>query len=392
MQNNRYKTLIWLIPIALLLLWLKFWLLIILWVLIGIWWIKKNVSTTIRQWWTKRQPASKRLYEWLWAAAFATALVFAIKASWLDLFRLPSSSMETTIGNGDMVLINKLIMGPRIHANSVDWYYRAPGYSRLQRNDLIVFNFPEGDTLLNQQRTESYYSFKRNYNPKASRKGFRTSYKNVTHRPSYIKRVMGLPGDSLQIADGILKVNGATQHFNEATIRKYIAINSDGDSILNALNVVPYNHYQYKKTTLYEFSIDVINQHSILREYFEPFVLEKNSQDPNIFPHEYAFRYNYDHIGPLLIPQKGMSIELTPHNIAIYARLIDVYEENELEVRDGQIYINGKKCNSYTPKMNYYWVMGDNQPHSYDSRYWGFLPENHIIGVSRWHYHISKKT
>jgi signal peptidase I len=256
---------------------------------------------------------------------------------------------------------------------------------------MVVFNFPEGDTLLNQQRTESYYSFKRNYNPDASQKGFRTSFKNVTRRPSYIKRVMGLPGDSLHITNGVLWVNGKVQPFNEATIRKYNAIGGNGDSILNALNIVPYNQYQYKKTILYEFSINVINQHPKLSEYFEPFVLEKNSQDPNIFPHEYTFRYNNDQIGPLIIPKKGIPIELTPKNIALYARLIDVYEENKLEITNGQILINGKKSNSYTPKMNYYWVMGDNQPHSYDSRYWGFLPENHIIGVSRWHYHVKKK-
>jgi signal peptidase I len=331
------------------------------------------------------------IFNWMFVIAVSLTIVAGIKSFFVDVFRLPSNSMEMTIGNGDMVVINKLIFGPRMKPDDPNKYYRARGWRSIQRNDLIVFNFPEGDTLLVNRHTESYYSLKRKYGEFSASDADQflgeRAFKSVTRRPKYIKRVIALPGDLFEIKGGMALVNNHAVMAVPTSVRKYTDNTGKGDSILKSLGVSPYNEYLYKNQRIYEFELSLFDKHNELHNYFSLFQMKRNDPDPNIFP--YTFLWNTDFYGPVMVPKKGMAIEISVDNISLYARLIDVYEDNDLEVRGKQVLVNGKPVSFYVCKMNYYWVMGDNQSHSFDSRYWGFLPENHVIGVSPLQIHFN---
>ncbi|PZX11868.1 signal peptidase I [Breznakibacter xylanolyticus] len=332
----------------------------------------------------------RMICDWGFVVVVSLTIVVGLKSYFVDVFRLPSNSMEMTIGNGDMVVINKLILGPRMRPDDPDAFYRAPGFRKVRHNDLIVFNFPEGDTLLVNRYFESYYSLKRQYGDMKTPGGQtllgKTAYKSVTRRPKYIKRVVALPGDTVEMRDGTLWVNHRKVSVPPTSVRKYVDATGRGDSLLKALNIRPYNRYLQKQTPIYELSVGQVAQHAALDSHVVPLRVPADQPDPYVFPHD--FRWNVDHYGPVVVPARGMRLDVNERNILLYARLIDVYEGNELSVRGDEVLINGQVTRSYVCKMDYYWVMGDNQPHSFDSRYWGFLPANHIIGVSPLQFHV----
>jgi signal peptidase I len=293
--------------------------------------------------------------------------------------------MQPETQSGDVIVINKLLMGPRLSPNECSKYVRAWGYSQLKHNDLIIFNFPEGDTILNNHPTDSYYALKRtnSYNFNSDSIGEK-SYRTVAHRPRYIKRVIGLPGDTFQIIQSQLYINHQIIIPSEHYIAKYEILDTlKAEQLLIKHEIVPIARISYQRKKIIELDASLLKSHPDLSSSLKTFYLERNMPDPNVFPH--TFMWNSDNMGPLVIPGKGDVIDINIKNIDIYARIIGVYEQNKLEVKGKKIFINGNEAVKYTFKMNYYWVMGDNQPHSFDSRYWGFLPENHIIGISRTH-------
>ncbi len=334
-------------------------------------------------------PILYKYVKWIFVVFVASILVYFTKTFVVDIFRMPSSSMEKSLNSGDVVVINKLLMGPRRSPNTPDQYFRAWGSTKLKQNDLIIFNFPEGDTLLVKHPTESYYSLKRqlSLNQLASREIIwnKKAYKSVDHRTRYVKRLIGLPLDTIQIKMSQLLVNQKHTNLTATAIRKFKMVSNQAIPQLNKLSIKPYAKYVFKKDSIIELTVEEANQ--IPTNLIVPYSLEKNFPDPNIFPHTYL--WNIDNLGPLIVPAKGMTINLTPHNLLIYSRIIEVYENNSLKINAEKIYINGKESTTYCFKMNYYWVLGDNLPHSYDSRYWGFLPENHIIGISQKRVHFN---
>lgn len=365
--------------------------------------------------------------EWADAIVFAVIAATIIRTFLIEAFTIPSSSMQGTLLNGDYLFVSKLSYGPRIpmtplsipfvhssifggksYVESVQLpYYRLPGFGNVERNDVVVFNFPEGDTVAMINTNTSYYGFCRQLAmskhvdyAQGREELWRISdivYRPVDKEDNYIKRCVAIPGDTLQIIDRTLHINGEpaylapTAQFNYDLLAD-TPINEDRfekeDIIYYEENQPPVTKPGYQAAfPLRSESIEKIRKEFpnikdiAPQQYAAGEYLPQTSGMPDdVFPHSPQFRWNRDNYGPLVIPQKGATINLTVENLPLYERLIDLYEKNDLEVKDGKIYINGKEENSYTFKQDYYWMMGDNRHNSLDSRYWGYVPEDHIVG------------
>ncbi len=303
----------------------------------------------------------------------------------VELISVPSSSMETAIHAGNYILVNKLKPGPRRFASMPDKYFRMRGTSALKRGDIVLFNFPEGDTILENRPNESYYYLKRHFNEfdrlRKIRQWGQLLTLEVKNRPRFVKRLAGLPGDTLQIIDGKTFVNGQMLEEPTTLIQKFRWTHTR-EAFTNVVSTLPIlNQYTAQDHIEVEMTIgNFTNLDPAVKAYLKPSLLEKNVPDRHIFPFNTATGWNTHHLGPIFIPSAGDTIQLTLENLPLYQRAICVYEGNVLETKGGQIFINGKPTDQYCFIMNYYWAMGDNRPHSFDSRFWGFLPENHIIG------------
>ncbi len=221
--------------------------------------------------------------------------------------------MHQTLLEGDNIYVNKLAYGARfpitplslpIGNNYMDAiqipYFRMPGYSRVNYNDVIVFNFPMDDDA------------------------------PVDERKGYVKRCIALPGDTLKIKRGVVSVNGK--------------------KVKEAETIVSSN------------------------------AIDSSIYSPAVFPHSSQIKWNSDNFGPLYVPRKGEHIVLTKNNVLLYKTVIEKHENNKLEIKNDSVFINDKYRMTYTFKMNYYFTMGDNRNNSIDSRFWGFVPENHLVG------------
>lgn len=347
--------------------------------------------------------------EWIFVVLLALVCSFTIKLLFLETYKIPTPSMEETLLAGDYIFVSKLAYGPRLpetplaipffhnklpsgkksYSEKVEMpYKRLKGFSRVKRGDIIVFNFPEGDTMVVQYPGQNYYSLVRQY----GREYILSEFEIITHpvdkRENYIKRCMALPGDTLLITEGKVRVNGELQA--ELPLQKfkyYVSTRGEPlpDRLLDSLNIlkttVTYNpvnslHVLYLTNEKVEALKSYPQVRSISR-YMEPTLSFQNQE---IFPHSSNYRWTGDNFGPLRIPARGDTIRLTLQNLPLYKRIISTYEKNELAVRDGVIHINGKPADHYVIQMDYYFVMGDNHHNSADSRYWGFVPEDHLLG------------
>jgi signal peptidase I len=321
--------------------------------------------------------------------------------------------MEKSLLVGDYLFVSKISYGPKIpntplsfpfvhHTlplttsvkSYVEWiklpYYRFPGFGSVERNDAVVFNYPEGDTVSTRfQSNVSYYTLVKQY----GRNRVWTDKQNfgeivvrpVDKRENYVKRCIAVAGDTLKIVDQQVYINGKAV-VNPERLQYQYRVQTDGTSInpriLDRLNITagtrtnvpgqfvfvltPEAKKELEKLPIVK-SIDVIAEPA-------------GKWNPDIFPHDARFAWNRDNFGPVYIPRKNVPIPLTVDNLPLYKRLIVTYEGNELEVNGEVIKINGEVVTQYTPRMDYYWMMGDNRHNSADARYWGFVPEDHIVG------------
>lgn len=283
---------------------------------------------------------------------------------------IPSQSMEGTLYEGDYVYVNKLAYGPRIPITPLtipftdrwlDWielpYCRLPGFSSVKINDIIVFNLPT-DTAV-----------------------------PIDCRELYIKRCVALPGDTFAIVRGQITRNGIAIADPPGAMYMYsVAMKQDAnpDSVFKHIGLrekfhsADGVHYVLRMTQKQADSLSN-SGHAVS---VTPSLLDADRYDYKMFPQNTskAYRWNLDNFGPLIVPAKGETIALGLNNIHLYKDIITIHEGNTLENRHDSIYINGKFAPSYTFKMNYYFVMGDNRYDSNDSRYWGFVPESHLVG------------
>jgi signal peptidase I len=366
--------------------------------------------------WKKKNPPGGRqtkVVEWIDAIIFAVIAASFIRMFFIEAYTIPTSSMEKSLLVGDYLFVSKVAYGPktpntpisfpfvhntlplsRTKKSYVEWvkrpYKRLKGFGNIKNNDVVVFHFPEGDTVALYMQNQSYYQLIRSYGRQRVWNEPRNFGEIVSHpvdkRENYIKRCIGLPGDVIQMNRGQVTVNGQPQQRIDGIQQNYL-VQTNGTSInpraLDRLNIAEDDRTVFSGE---RYMFPLIEENVEALKGFANVVsvdkLEENpgEWDPMVFPHDKNYPWNVDNFGPITIPAKGQHVKLTMENLPFYKRIIHVYENNELTVNGNDIVINGETTDSYTFKMNYFWMMGDNRHNSADSRMWGFVPEDHVVG------------
>lgn len=366
-------------------------------------------------WKKKNPPGGKqtKTVEWIDAIIFAVIAATFIRMFFIEAYTIPTPSMEKSMLVGDFLFVSKTSYGPKIPNTPLSFpfvhhtmpltkntpsyltwienpYRRIAGFGDVKNNDVVVFNFPEGDTVATAIPTQSYYNLVRNYGRDRVWTDKRT-FGDIISRPvdkreNYIKRCIGIPGDEITIKDGQVYVNGTAQDPIAGIQYDYIVTTSGAGISRRTLEEIGISKSDQQVFNGSQFLFPMTNEQVKKIEGLSNVTSVKRvnmaagNWDHNIFPHDERYPWNVDNFGPLSIPHKGETIQLTLDNLPIYERIIDLYEDHDLEVKGEQIYIDGQVASSYTFSMNYYWMMGDNRHNSADSRYWGFVPEDHVVG------------
>jgi len=364
--------------------------------------------------------------EWIDAGVFAIVAATLIRTFVFEAYTIPTGSMEKTLLINDFLFVSKFSYGPRIpntplsipfvhntmpitNGNSYVEWIKIP-YTRwfpspVKRGDVVVFNFPAGDTVINLPEYQSqrpYYDVARDLGRGNIDSGRQIILQNPDQYPlvirpvdkqeNYIKRCVAIAGDTLQIRDQVLYINGKAQTFPPESQTNY-TVETKGqpldESVMKEDYDLDVNNAEEVSTT------SIPNQYVMLLTWAAHEKMLKNGLAKSIVPQIDGERgvYPYtasttlstaawtrDNYGPVWLPSRGATLTLTPDNYPVYERAIRVYEGNKFEMKEGKFYLNDQPATQYTFKMNYYWMMGDNRHGSQDSRYWGFVPEDHVVG------------
>ncbi len=363
-----------------------------------------------------KKPVSR---EWIDALVFAVVAATIIRTFVFEAYVIPTGSMEKTLLVNDFLFVSKMSYGPRIPTTPLSFpfvhntmpfsqttpsytkliqipYKRLPGFTQIKRNDVVVFNFPAGDTIINEEgyfSAQPYYDILRlNYG--GSREKLFAEHEILVHpydkTDNYIKRCTGMPGDIIEVKGSYLFVNGKSAFVAPSSQTEYLVTtkaNFDEDFLKNDLSIDIDNPKDQIRSIDSRPNTYVINMTAAEAEKVKK---QSNVQQVTryldtlrglTFPFDDTqYPWSTDNFGPIKIPKKGEILSLNTTTIPLYRRLITVYEGNKLEEINGKYFINGKETTTYTTKYNYYWMIGDNRHRSQDSRFWGFVPETHVVG------------
>ena len=419
------------------LIWLKSWLGIIVIPFIFDAYITKKIPWT---WWKKsKNKTVLTVMGWVDAIVFALVAVYFVNLYFFQNYVIPSSSLEKSLLVGDYLFVSKMSYGARIpqtplhmpltqhtlpvfncksYLEWIQWdYKRVGGLGTVQLNDIVVFNFPAGDSVataipaddlyrmsydagkqlsqpvdmsrltLEQQRQvfEYYYAAGRKYINENPQLYGKVIARPVDRRENYVKRCVGLPGQTLEIKNRIVYLDGKPNKEPDNVQYRYI-VHTKGmlpDDLCHELGISQEDRMMYyAEESVYNLPLTEKAKAALLARKDIVVSIENMPDEPvdGLYPVNKVTGWTLDNYGPIWIPKKGETIDLTLDNLPMYERPIHAYEGNSIDVKDGKIYVNGQETTRYTFKMDYYWMMGDNRHNSADSRFWGFVPEDHIVG------------
>ena len=337
--------------------------------------------------------------EWISSILFAVIAATIVHTYFMQPFTIPTSSLEKTLLVGDFLFVSKFHYGARVPGTAVAFpmvhdtipvlgvksylnkpqipYLRFPGFEKVERNDIVVFNWPVDTVRKFFDRSGKHYK------------------KPIDKKSNYVKRAVGVPGDSLSVVDGYVHINGEQLELPERAKPQFSYIGKTKGQRFNPQ--VLYKRYDITDGFGYLENNGFFIQ-SLSDENFERFKNHPNVasirryvdsagvKKASLFPNDGKRSWNNDNFGPIYIPKKGVTVDITPETMAFYKEVIETYEgeemgvENKLSINGTQVLLNGQPIDNYTFKQNYYWMMGDNRNNSEDSRTWGYVPENHIVG------------
>ena len=406
------------------------------WLLLGLFVLIDIYLTKFIPWggWKKsKNPTLQKTLNFIDDILFALIAVYIINIFIFQNYQIPTSSLEKTLLVGDYLFVSKLSYGPRVPNTPVsfpltqnmlpilnvksyiEWpnweYKRVKGLGQVKRNDIVVFNYPAGDTVALKVTNPDYYILIKQYGYEGIRSN-KAMFGDVVYRPvdkreNYVKRCVGMPGDSLQIINNQLYIDGKllkdaknVQHvyyvetegtritdemFRRLQISKedQLLVSESRDyyySLLQYLGFTPNSDGRFNPVYRLPLTTEAYGMIQKIPTV-QKVVIEPDLAGGDVYPIDYRLGWTRDNYGPIWIPKKGATITLDEKNLALYHRCIRNYENNLLEIgKDGSVIINGQPATTYTFRYDYYWMMGDNRHNSADSRSWGFVPEDHIVG------------
>ncbi len=330
------------------------------------------------------------LGEWVSSIVFAIVAATLVHTYIMQPYTIPTSSLEKSLLVGDFLFVSKFHYGARVPMTTVAApmvhdslplmkaksylktpqlpYFRIPGFQDIKRNEIVVFNWPVDTVRFFRDHSNIHID------------------KPIDKKSNYVKRCVGIPGDSLEIKDGYIFINGKQtvlpdrakpQYFNTVTVKEGFNPTS---------LITRYGSTELGGGTNGIFTVNLTDENALNLKN-NPYVISvikdltpKGNFDNKIFPHNNKYPWSVDNYGPIYIPKEGKTVELNAKSIPFYKRIIEVYENNDLTINGNEIFINGKLATDYTFKQNYYWMMGDNRHNSEDARFWGYVPFDHVVG------------